>query len=224
MMAGMTTPPLVGQPSVPPGGGQPPLPPVAARPRNRRTAVAVVVSVLVLVGGAVTAWWLTRDEDSSPLAGRPRVTDDAAGISYAIPEGWQRDKQGDLVDAFTSSITRKSTGGEEGGSVVVAGRGGTVAKSDLKERTESVARSNAEYFYPDGRSTLEESRATTVSDHPAHTVALKVSDGEGGTGHLRLTLIEARDGGSSFLLGIAQPTGPHEQQAVDAVLESASLS
>ncbi|MDW6065349.1 hypothetical protein SAZ11_55555 [Streptomyces sp. FXJ1.4098] len=186
--------------------------------------VAVVVSVLVLVGGAVTAWWLTRDEDGSSLADRPRVTDDAAGISYAIPEGWQRNKKGDLVDAFTSSITMKSTGGEEGGSVVLAGRAGSVPKSQLKEQTEDAARSNAEYFYPDGRSSIEESRATTVSDRPAYTVALKVSDGEGGTGHLRLTLMTARDGGSSYLLGIAQPTGPQEQQEVDAVLESASLS
>lgn len=184
--------------------------------------MAVVVSVLVLVGGAATAWWLTRDEDGSPLAGRPRVTDDAAGISYAIPEGWQRNKKGDLVDAFTSSITMARTGGEEGGSVVLAGRGGAVPKSELKERTEGVARSNAEYFYPDGRSTLEESKATTVSDRPAYTVALKVSGGEGGTGHLRLTLIAGQDSRSAFLLGIAQPTGPDEQQEVDAVLESAS--
>ncbi|MFD8386136.1 hypothetical protein ACFV2X_47850 [Streptomyces sp. NPDC059679] len=220
----MTTPPLTGPPSVPPGGGVPPAPQAVARPGNGRTMVAVVVSVLVLVGGGVTAWWLTRDEDGSSLADRPRVTDDAAGISYAIPEGWQRNKKGDLVDAFTSSITMKSTGGEEGGSVVLAGRNGTVPKSQLKEQTEDAARSNAEYFYPDGRSTLEESRATTVSDRPAYTVALKVSDGEGGTGHLRLTLMTARDGGSSYLLGIAQPTGPQEQQEVDAVLESASLS
>ncbi|KAK1183999.1 hypothetical protein B7755_041390 [Streptomyces sp. NBS 14/10] len=221
----MTTPPLTGPPSVPPGGGVPPAPQAVARPGNRRTMVAVVVSVLVLVGGGVTAWWLTRDEDSSSLADRPRVKDDKAGISYAIPEGWQPNKKGDLVDAFTSSITMKSTGDEEeGGSVVLAGRAGTVPKSQLKEQTEDAARSNAEYFYPDGRSSIEESRATTVSDRPAYTVALKVSDGEGGTGHLRLTLMTARDGGSSYLLGIAQPTGPQEQQEVDAVLESASLS
>ncbi|MES4902226.1 MULTISPECIES: hypothetical protein [unclassified Streptomyces] len=217
----MTTPPPPVGPSVSPSGGVPPVPGTPGRPGNRRTTVAVVVSVLVLVGGAVTAWWLTRDEDGSALAGRPRVTDDAAGISYAIPEGWQRDKKGDLVDAFTSSITRKPADGEEGGGVVLAGRGGSVAKPELKERTEGAARSNAEYFHPDGRSTVEESRATTVSDRPAYTVALKVSDDEGGAVHLRLTLITVRDGRSAFLLGIAQPTGPDEQE-VDAVLESAS--
>src|SRR4051812_39770696 len=86
MMARMTTPPPTGPPSIPPGGGVPPAPQAVARPRNRRTMVAVVVSVLVLVGGAVTAWWLTRDGDGSSPADRPRVTDDAAGISYAIPE------------------------------------------------------------------------------------------------------------------------------------------
>ncbi|GAA2336067.1 hypothetical protein [Streptomyces cuspidosporus] len=212
----MTTPPLVGPPPAVPGGDQAP----ARRSRNR--LVAVVLSVLVLIAGAATAWWLTRDEDGSPLAGRPRVTDRAAGVSYAVPEGWRRDEKGDLVDAFTSSITRENTGGEEGGGVVLAGRGGPVPRSALKERTESAARSNAEFFYPDGHSTLRESRATTVGDRPAYTVALEVRDGEGGTGHLRLTLIAARDSRSAFLLGIAQPTGPAERQEVDEVLESAS--
>lgn len=209
----MTTPPLVG-------------PPPAIRPLNRRIAVAA--SALVLVVGGATAWWLTQDDDGSgsPLAGRPRVTDDAAGISYAIPEGWERNEEGDLVDAFTSSVTVKRANGEygeEGAGVVLAGRGGGVPTSALKQRTETVARSNAEYFYPDGSSTLEESRAITVSDRPAHTVALKVRDSEGGPVHLRLTLIATEDSRSAFLLGIAQPDGPAERQEVDEVLESASV-
>ncbi|ADI04974.1 hypothetical protein SBI_01853 [Streptomyces bingchenggensis BCW-1] len=56
------------------------------------------------------------------------------------------------------------------------------------------------------------------------SITMKSTGGEGGTGQLRLTLMTARDGGSSFLLGIAQPTGPKARQEVDAVPESVSLS
>ncbi|AJT62103.1 hypothetical protein T261_0413 [Streptomyces lydicus] len=227
------TPPPADQPPYPSSGpadlsppltsSLPQLPP--ARPRNRRAVVAGIIAavVLLIAGGTATAWWLTRGEDGSPPAGRPRVTDKAAGLSYALPEGWKERKRGGLIAAFTSSITARHAGGK-GGSMVAAGRARSMPKSALKRQAEFAARSNAEFFYPDGGSTVEESRATTVSGRPAHTVALKVNDGEGGaTGHLRLTLIAVDDSHSSFLLGLAQPADEAERQELDGVLESASL-
>ncbi|MEU8827533.1 hypothetical protein [Streptomyces sp. NPDC048636] len=227
----MTTAPHDGTLPAPPATGPlPPHPP--APPRNRRTTVAgVLVALLVLAAGAGTTWWLTRDEDGSPLAGRPRVTDRAAGLSYAVPQGWKRESK-DLIGAFTSSITRRpaedtaGTGGstEDDGSVVLAGRGGPVPHSTLRRRAEGAARSNAEFFYPDGSSTLKESRAVEVGGRPAHTVALAVRDADGGTEkRLRLTLVSVRDDRSAFLLGVAQSPEKAARQEVDSVLENATV-
>ncbi|MEV4927512.1 hypothetical protein [Streptomyces roseoverticillatus] len=209
----------------------PPAPPVPSPSgrgsRNRRTMVAGAAAALalLLVAGGAAGWWLTRDEDTAPFAGRPRVTDTAAGLSYAIPEGWEHEGQKELIGAFTSSVTRKRTGGE-GGGTVLAGRAGAVPQPALQRQAERAARSNAEFFYPDGSSEPEESRPTTVDGRPAHTVALKVSDGKQGTGtpgHLRLTLIAVDDSRSAFLLGVAQPGGPEESREVDKVMESVAL-
>ncbi|WP_218776474.1 hypothetical protein, partial [Streptomyces alboverticillatus] len=162
---------------------------------------------------------------------RPRVTDEAAGISYAIPEGWKHDEGKELINAFTSSITGKRTEGgsrgagqDKGGSVVLAGRSRGVPEADLQRQVERAARSNAEFFYPDGSSTREESRPTAVSGRPAHTVVLKVNDGKGGEAHLRMTLIAVDTSRSAFLLGLTQPAGPSANKLVDAVLESATVS
>ncbi|MGX8904509.1 hypothetical protein ACR820_04395 [Streptomyces netropsis] len=225
----MITSSPVSPPPYPPGPAHLPHAP-AAPARNRRAAVAGVVAVLVLalVCGLAVTWFMTR-EDGGPLAGRPRVTDGAAGISYAIPEGWERNDKGGLINAFTSSVAMKRTASdtrtddEGGGRTVLAGRAGGIPQSSLRPQTERAARSNAEFFYPDGRSTIEESRATTVSDRPAHTVVLKVNDRQGHTSHLRMTLISVDDRRSAFLLGITQPAGPTERREVDSVLESASL-
>ncbi|MFH8786935.1 hypothetical protein [Streptomyces roseoverticillatus] len=220
----MTTPhPHLTLPPAPPASS-----PSGRGPGNRRTMVAGAVAalVLLLVAGVAAGWWMTtRDEDTAPFAGRPRVTDAAAGLSYAIPEGWEHDGQQKLISAFTSSVTKKQTGGE-GGSTVLAGRAGAVPQAALQRQAERAARSNAEFFYPDGSSEPEESRPTTVDGRPAHTVALKVSPGKPGTGtpgHLRLTLIAVDDSRSAFLLGVAQPGEPEESRELDKVMESAAL-
>ncbi|MEV6674257.1 hypothetical protein [Streptomyces sp. NPDC051162] len=209
-------------PLCPPYPPYPPHPPVRARSRGIVVAAVVAALIFLLAGGSATAWWLTRSDDGSPLAGRPRVTDGAAGISYAIPEGWDTGGK-HLIDAFTSSIGKKHAEGT-GGGAVLAGKAGDVPEQGLKRAAEQAARSNAEFFYPDGSSTLEETRPTTVSGRPAHTVALKVNDGKGAIGHLRMTVIAAHEGRGAFLLGITQPADPAARQEVDAVLESASVT
>ncbi|MFI1102066.1 hypothetical protein [Streptomyces melanogenes] len=213
----MTTPPSVSTSPFPPAPSHRP-----GHPRGRRAWIvgAVAALVLVLVAGA-TVWWLTRDEDDSPLAGRPRVTDDSAGLSYAVPEGWKSNDGKDLIQAFTSSITTKDSGGQ-GGAAVLAGRGRGIEESDLKQRTEAAARSNAEFFYPDGKSTVEESRNTTVSGHPAYTVALSVRDDSGRAGRMRLTIVTRSGDRSAFLLGVTESPERGDSEVVDAVLASAA--
>ncbi|QKW54052.1 hypothetical protein [Streptomyces buecherae] len=178
--------------------------------------VGLVALVLLLVGGT-TAWWLTRDEDRSQLADQPRVVDEKAGISYAIPEGWERSKGG-LIDAFTSAADNKSGDGK-GGSIM-AGRAGGVPQPKLRYEAERAASSNAEFFCPDGTSTPQESRATTVGDRPAHTAVLKVAHPDCGTLYLRMTLVSLDDSRSAFLLGLTEQQG---REQVDRVLEDASL-
>ncbi|WP_157855913.1 DcrB/PsbP domain-containing protein [Streptomyces aureocirculatus] len=211
----------------------PQMPPQAPAPQpqgRRRAGTTTIVAALVaaLLAAGLGAWWWTRDGDGDPLAGRPRVTDAKAGLSYGIPQGWKRPDKGkdDLIDAFTSTISKagkdEDEAGQEVGATVLAGRSDPVPEPALKSRTESAARSNAEFFFPNGSSRREESKATTVDGRPAHTVALAVQDGEGGTAHLRLTVITVDDGRTAFLLGIAMPGTSPEKQTVDDVLASAS--
>lgn len=87
-----------------------------------------------------------------------------------------------------------------------------------------MAASNAEFFNPYGNSTMGDSRPTKVSGRPAHTVVLKFKDDEGGTGHLRLTLIAVDGTRSAFLIGLAVRVGDAGRKRVDAVLESASIN
>lgn len=128
----------------------------------------------------------------------------------------------DLIQAFTSSITTKGPGGQ-GGAAVLAGRGRGVDESALKQRTETAARSNAEFFYPDGRSTVEESRATTVSGRPAYTVALDVRDESGRSGRMRLTIVTRNGDRSAFLLGVTESPETTDSRVADAVLASAAM-
>ncbi|MFD0381607.1 hypothetical protein ACFQ2B_01710 [Streptomyces stramineus] len=134
------------------------------------------------------------------------MSDDAAGLSYAIPEGWKQSR-GKLIDAFTSSIGTERAGDGEGGTVL-AGRSGAVPEEQLKRWAEAAARSNAEFFFPDGSSTLRESRETTVSGRAAHTVLRDVKDGKGRTARIRMTLVAVDDTRSAFLLGVSQRTAP----------------
>ncbi|CAL9550189.1 hypothetical protein SUDANB105_04403 [Streptomyces sp. enrichment culture] len=196
-------------------------PPTGPKRRPKLAITVVPALVLALAAGGLALWRAAHDGEDGPLAGRPRVKDTAAGLSYALPEGWKR-SDGDLIDSFTSSITHEHTGGE-GGSVVLAGRGGAVPDDGLKMYTERWARSNAEFFYPDGGSTVTRSEPTTTDGRPAHTVALRVADEEGSTGHLRLTVIAVDDTRTAFLLTVVQPATAPEDETADAVLESAAV-
>ncbi|MFF8404683.1 hypothetical protein ACF06P_24040 [Streptomyces sp. NPDC015684] len=192
----------------------PPRPDSAPRPtpaRARRAWVGGGVALLLVVACGAAALWSTRGGESGPLAGRPRVTDTRAGLSYGVPGGWKHDpaKDRDLIDAFSSQITRipgTDHGTDHGaaattGATVLAGRAGRpVSRADLRRTTETAARSNAEFFFPDRPATLEDSHTTTVDGRPAHTAVLRVTGDTGG--RLEMTLLTAPGGRTSFLLGV----------------------
>ncbi|MFC0600878.1 hypothetical protein [Streptomyces palmae] len=180
----------------------------------------VALVLLVLIAGGAVAWSLLRGHEDSPLGDRPRATDRAAGISYAVPEGWKYEDKG-LVDAFTSTLGGKGRDGTGAGMVV--GRGGGIPESALRQRTEAAARSNAEYFYGDCSWKQLESRATTVDDRPAHTVLLKVRDEDGPAGRLRMTVISLPGDRAAFLIGFSGPGDAAEGRLVDLVLESVAV-
>ncbi|WP_432030944.1 hypothetical protein [Streptomyces sp. 1222.5] len=188
----------------------PPRPDTAPRPtpsRARHASVGGLVALLLVVACGAAALWSTRGGESGPLAGRPRVTDTRAGLSYGVPDGWKHDpaKDRDLIDAFSSQITR-IPGKDHGaaattGATVLAGRAGRpVSRADLRRTTEAAARSNAGFFFPDRSATLEESHSTVVDGRPAHTAVLRVTADTGG--RLEMTLLTGRGGRTSFLLGV----------------------
>ncbi|MDT0449429.1 APA family fibronectin-binding glycoprotein [Streptomyces hesseae] len=193
-------------------------------------AAGLTALVVLLAGVGTLTWWLTRDGDDSPLAGRPRVNNTAAGLSYAIPAGWQHDaaKDSGLLSAFTSQIARKPGAGAEDdalGAAVMAGRSRQVIPaSGLRQQTERAARSNAEFFFPDRPTTLEDSHPAKVGNQPAHAVTLKITDPKGSTAHLRMTVVTIDNHHTSFVMGVygdtPSATTDHE---VDAVLHSTTV-
>lgn len=209
----MTTPAWPHQPAPAPGTPR----------RYRRPLFAGAVVAFALVLAAAIGWWLTVGAGNPTLEGRPRVTDGRAGISYGIPEGWKRTK-GDMIDAFTSGISRRQRG-VEGGGVVSAGRGGPVPPSALRREAEKAARSNSEFFFPDRAPSTVRSEPTTVDRHRAHTVVLTTEDDEGRPGRLTFTLVaRVRGGDCAFLEGVRQGTGARdEDDDVDAVVRSATV-
>ncbi|MFF4574550.1 hypothetical protein [Streptomyces sp. NPDC001410] len=177
--------------------------PAPRRPR-RRLLVGAVALILVAACAVAAVWW-SKGEENDPLAGRPRVTDTRAGLSYAVPEGWKHDaaKDKDLIDAFSSTMSRTSGAASSGGGTVLAGRAGqTVPRAELRRAAESAARSNAEFFYPDRPATLEESHATEVDSRPAHTAVLRIRNGDDGTARLEMTLVTVDDERTAFLLAV----------------------
>ncbi|MFF5018894.1 hypothetical protein [Streptomyces sp. NPDC001165] len=177
--------------------------PASRRPR-RRLLVGAVALILVAACAVAAVWW-SKGEENDPLAGRPRVTDTRAGLSYAVPEGWKHDaaKDKDLVDAFSSTMSRTSGAASSGGGTVLAGRAGqTVPRAELRRAAESAARSNAEFFYPDRPATLEESHATEVDGRPAHTAVLRIRNGDDGTARLEMTLVTVDGERTAFLLAV----------------------
>ncbi|MEU6671374.1 hypothetical protein [Streptomyces sp. NPDC046727] len=207
-----------------PHSGQAPQP---ARARSRRWVVAGLVAVLLVVAGAAAAVRWARGGDPGPLAGRPRVTDSHAGLSYAVPEGWKHDAAEDkkLIGAFSSRISNFSSAGDTGtGGTVLAGRAGqTVPRADLGRMTESVARSNAEFFFPDQPATLAESRDTIVDGQPAHTAVVRIK-GEDGPARLEMTVVTIHGERTSFLLGLSTGAAdPAVAQDVEAVLAGATV-
>ncbi|MGW0769365.1 hypothetical protein [Streptomyces sp. NPDC002676] len=204
--------------------GQAPQP---APPRWRRRLLIGLVALVVVAVCAVAANWWTQDGGSSPLAGRPRVTDTRAGLSYAVPEGWKHDAAKDkhLVDGFSSQMSRTSGAGSSDGATVLAGRAGqTVARADLRRATEEAARSNVEFFFPDRPATLATSQATEVDGQPAHTVVLRISTDDGGTAGLRMTVVTIHGERTSFLLGITMGTpDPSVTADIQAVVADARV-
>ncbi|MBL1082539.1 hypothetical protein JK359_11190 [Streptomyces actinomycinicus] len=195
-------------------------------PGRRRWLIAGLVALLVVVAAAVAVRW-TRDGDSGPLAGRPRVTDARAGLSYGIPDGWKHDaaKDKDLIGAFSSQISSVQAGATaDTGATVLAGRAGQVVpRADLGRTTEAVARSNAEFFFPDRPAALEDSHDTVVDGRPAHTAVLRIKSDEG-TARLQLTVVTVDGERTSFLLGLTTgAVDPAVTEDVEAVLAGATV-
>jgi hypothetical protein len=187
------------------------------------------LSALVLVAAcAAAAVWWTRGEDGGPLAGRPRVTDTRAGLSYGVPEGWKHDaaKDKDLIDAFSSQVSRRSGKSSPDYATVMAGPSGrTVPQADLRVTTESAARSNAEFFFPDQQATLEDSHATEVDGRPAHTAVLRIQNGDEGTARLEMTLVTVHGEHTAFLLAVTSDAADKRMTSdVHAIIASTTVS
>ncbi len=202
--------------------------PQPAPPRPRRRLLVGAVALVLVAACAVAALWWSRGGKNDPLAGRPRVTDTRAGLTYAVPEGWKHDaaKDKDLIDAFSSTMSRTSGAASSGGGTVLAGRAGqAVPRAELRRAAESAARSNAEFFYPDRPVTLQESHPTEVDGRPAHTAVLRIRNGQDGTARLEMTLVTVDGARTAFLLGVATDESDTQTTAdIHAVVADATVN
>lgn len=203
-------------------------PPRPAPPRPRRRLLVGAVALILVAACAVAAAWWSKGGENDPLADRPRVTDTRAGLSYAVPEGWKHDaaKDKDLIDAFSSTMSRTSGAASSGGGTVLAGRAGqAVPRADLRRAAESAARSNAEFFFPDRPATLEDSHATEVDGRPAHTAVLRIRNGDDGTARLEMTLVTVDGTRTAFLLGVTTDEADKQITAdIHAVVADATVA
>ncbi|MEU1403175.1 hypothetical protein ABZ471_12565 [Streptomyces sp. NPDC005728] len=217
----MTTPSPISRPVYPVPAPQP----TPKRPR-RRLLVGTVALLLVAACALAAVWW-TKGEGDDPLAGRPRVTDTRAGLSYAVPEGWKHDAAKDkhLIDAFSSQMSRTSRGNSSGGATVLAGRAGqAVPRANLRRAAESAARSNAEFFFPDQPATLEESHATELDGRPAHTAVLRIRNDDDGAARLQMTLVTVDGTRTAFLLAVTTDASDTQNTAdIRAVVADAAV-
>ncbi|MFI8240264.1 hypothetical protein ACIF83_23780 [Streptomyces sp. NPDC085866] len=197
-------------------------------PRPRRRLLVGAVALILAAACAVAAVWWSKGAENDPLAGRPRVTDMRAGLSYAVPEGWKHDaaKDKDLIDAFSSTMSRTSGAASSGGGTVLVGRAAqAVPRAELRRAAESAARSNAEFFYPDRPATLAESHATEVDGRPAHTAVLRIRNGDDGTARLEMTLVTVDGGRTAFLLGVTTNEADTQTTAdIHAVVADATVA
>lgn len=224
--------PPAGPPPQPyPVGGQgfqagppPPLPPPARNRHGGVIAVVIVLALLVVGGGAGTWWYLSDRGGDSP--GEPQaeglvVEDAESGISYTLPEGWEKFPSEDLIDAFTSSASYTT---ETGSASVFAFSSEAITDEEMSMSTSTIAGENSEYFYPyaEDRQILI-SEPIEVDGQEAYRFTWQVSnaDEEPMYGHLLHILTD--DNRSVFLMGIVQPDDDSLRTEIDAVISGATL-
>ncbi|THV42410.1 hypothetical protein [Glycomyces buryatensis] len=215
-------------------GPQPPAPPKKSAGGR---IVLLLALVLVLVGSGAWALWMMQRPDTTcasgaellacdppiesgsgePTPDENRVEDVDAGISYELPEGWEQQESGDLIEAFSSAAA-----GPDGGSVV-AFHGDPMTGEEMSFSTSTIAGENSEFFYPypDEREILI-SEATEVDGEEAYTFTWEVStEGEDAMyGHIVHVLTEDS---SIFLMGMAMPDTDENRTEIDTVVSSIAL-
>jgi hypothetical protein len=195
--------------------GTPAPPPPRRTPRwLRRLLVAVLaLTAASAVIGAVVVTILSRAESAPPTM----VRDPLAGVSYALPPGWNAG-----VVAPVTGFTSVSARGDL--ATVMARPGERVDPPNLRSAVIGLSDLYAQLLLHGDKVSVVDDRAVTVNGRPGHTRAVRAEyrDVVNEPAFMRVTLLTRLEGGSTVLLGLAHPDDPRARADIEAVMTGAS--
>ncbi len=198
---------MYGAPAAPPPRRLP-----AWAPRVLVAVAAVVTAAAVLTG--LTRLVLANVHGAAPVPAS--VADTLAGVTLPLPQGW-REGMVAPVTAFTSVVSH----GDQ--AMVMSRAGGPVPAGKLAQMTLELAEQYSRLLLHGDRVIVVADRPVTVDGRAGHTRELRAEyrDVVNRPSYLRVTVLSAPGGGSTVLLGVAQPDTPGARADIDAIMAGA---
>ncbi|GGO15232.1 hypothetical protein GCM10010116_30560 [Microbispora rosea subsp. aerata] len=170
-------------------------------------SLALVCSAAVI--GAIVVTVLRRAETVPPTV----VQDQIAGVTYTLPPQW-REGVVAPVTGFTSSAARGDS------ATVMARPGNRVDPPNLRSAVIDLSDLYTQLLLHGDKVEVLDDRAVTVGGRPGHTRAVRAeyTDVVNEPAFMRVTLLTRPDGGSTVLLGLAQPDGPRSRAEIEGLM------
>lgn len=188
----------------------------------RRKLLIALASALALTGIVSLGWWIAQPEPEPPrycCNASDAVLDTAAGVAYAVPEGWRVFEQGEFIDAFTSGAGVGD--GTTGAQIWVFHD--EIPVGDLRASAEQIADAQTGLFYAEVPETNDvlTSEPLTIGGRDAYEVEW-VANHEQFDHPLygRLIQISSADGlASAYVFGFAYPDTENMREEIDWVFD-----
>jgi hypothetical protein len=160
----------------------------AFRSRRRIIVWAALVAAVALLAVAAVRWLLPEAE---------RVEDDAAGLSYELPAGWEELPDYDRAERFTSAADAGLLGPFVGGfgeEIAPGGDLGALAESMAVELPRDMLSASTAF-------TVLRSESVDIGGRAAHEIELTAADPVHGGAYVRLLVVAVDAGRAGVLYG-----------------------